>query len=91
MAQTTYTLTLHYIKSGKSVVVNQGRVPHTRKWLLDQLESGKLYDTRQCGKFKYMGRTACKTLYVTSMSKHAKKEFYYSLLINERINESKCK
>lgn len=90
MAQTTYKLIQHFIQSGKSVVVNEGRVPHTRKWLIDQFESGKVYSVRECGKFKYMGRSACKSVYMTPMSK-TKKIYYFSLLINERVTKTKCK
>ncbi len=84
MAQTTYTLTQHTIKTGKAIVVNQGRVPHTRKWIIDHFENSKLYNLSECGKFKFMGRSACKSVYMTTVSKRGQ---YYSLTINERTNE----
>lgn len=87
MAQTTYTLTQHTVKSGQSKVVNQGRVPHTRKWLISHFEKSTLYNLSECGKFKFMGRSACKSVYMTTASKRGQ---FYSLLINERVNE-KCK
>ena len=83
MAQTTYILTQHFVSSGNAKIVNQGRVSHTRKWLIEQFENGKSYSICKCGRFKYMGRTACKSVYMTPVSK-TKKAFYYSLVINEK-------
>lgn len=85
MAQTTYTLTQHSIKSGKSKVVNSGRFEHTRSWLIEHLEKGKLYNLSECGKFKFNGRKACHSLYTTGISKRGQ---YYSLMINEKAKEA---